>query len=209
MCGTETGNQVNTLTATESTVPLYNQQGRCGYGPRLPLIVISPWAKQNYVQSHYTTSQSSIIAFIEYNWGLGQIPGSFADVPGSVDGILDMFDFDAGSPQMAKPLYLDPQTGEPSYPVEGTISPKSGAEGTTVTINGMNFATVTGQTQVYFGNRPALGVTCTASTTLNAPATTCTATAPKSGAPGGQVPVTVRANGVAAVDDASEYTYTS
>ena len=24
-------------------------QGRCGYGPRLPLIVISPYAKQNYV----------------------------------------------------------------------------------------------------------------------------------------------------------------
>jgi len=24
-------------------------QGRCGYGPRLPLLMISPWAKPNYV----------------------------------------------------------------------------------------------------------------------------------------------------------------
>lgn len=26
-----------------------NAQGRCGYGPRLPLLVISPWAKNNFV----------------------------------------------------------------------------------------------------------------------------------------------------------------
>jgi len=209
MCGTETGNEVNTLTATQSTVPLYNQQGRCGYGPRLPLIAISPWAKQNFVESQYETSQSSLIAFIEYNWGLGEIPGSFANVPGSVDGILDMFNFNASPGQLAQPIYLNAQTGEPSYPVEGTISPASGPEGTTVTINGLNLSTVTGQTQVYFGGRPALGVTCAASTTLNAPATTCTATAPKPFTAGEQVPVTVRVNGVAAVDDAGEYTYTS
>ena len=39
-------------------------QGRCGYGPRLPLLVISPWAKPNYV-SHTVTDQSSILRFIE------------------------------------------------------------------------------------------------------------------------------------------------
>src|ERR1035438_6413969 len=32
-------------------------QGRCGYGPRLPLLVISPYAKQNYID-HRTTDQS-------------------------------------------------------------------------------------------------------------------------------------------------------
>src|SRR5262249_2252185 len=33
-------------------------QGRCGYGPRLPLLVISRFAKKNYVD-HETTDQSS------------------------------------------------------------------------------------------------------------------------------------------------------
>ena len=66
-------------------------QGRCGYGPRLPLLVISPWAKPNYVD-HTMTDQSSIIRFIEDNWLGGQRIGS-----GSFDGIANsidqMFDF--------------------------------------------------------------------------------------------------------------------
>jgi phospholipase C len=39
-------------------------QGRCGYGPRLPLVVISPWAKKNYIDNT-VTDQSSITRFIE------------------------------------------------------------------------------------------------------------------------------------------------
>ncbi len=54
-------------------------QGRCGYGPRLPLIVISPYAKQNYVD-HRATDQSSILRFIEDNWDLGRIGGDSTDV---------------------------------------------------------------------------------------------------------------------------------
>ena len=50
-------------------------QGRCGYGPRLPFMVISPYAKANYVD-HTITDQSSIIAFIEDNWGLPHITNS-------------------------------------------------------------------------------------------------------------------------------------
>ena len=196
VCGTEPTGQ--------TTVPLYNQQGRCGYGPRLPVIVISPWAKQNYV-SHVRTDQSSIVAFIEQNWGLGQIPGSFANISGSLD---DLFNFNATRGELARPLFLDPATGEPSYPIEGAISPAEGPAGTTVTINGTNFSTITGQTRVFFGSRPALGVTCAASTTLSAPATTCTVTAPR-GNPGLQVPITVRVGNTTAVNDAGEYTYTS
>src|SRR5262249_52396456 len=45
---------------------------RCGYGPRLPLQVISPYAKQNYVD-HSTTDQTSVLRFIEDNWNLGRI----------------------------------------------------------------------------------------------------------------------------------------
>ena len=52
-------------------------EDRCGYGPRLPLLVISPCAKHNYVD-HSVTDQSSILRFIEDNWGTGRIgDGSF------------------------------------------------------------------------------------------------------------------------------------
>ncbi len=50
-------------------------QGRCGYGPRIPMLVISPWAKQNFVD-HTVTDQSSIIHFIEDNWLNGTRIGS-------------------------------------------------------------------------------------------------------------------------------------
>jgi phospholipase C len=40
---------------------------RCGYGPRLPLLVISPYARENYV-SHALTDQTSVLRFIEDNW---------------------------------------------------------------------------------------------------------------------------------------------
>jgi phospholipase C len=81
-------------------------QGRCGYGPRLPLIVISPWAKQNYVD-HETTDQSSILRFIEDNWNLGRIGGGSSDVKaGTLNGL---FDFSRAKPLPA--LLLDPATG--------------------------------------------------------------------------------------------------
>src|SRR5882724_11846969 len=47
-------------------------QGRCGYGPRLPLLVISPLARVNFVD-HSVTDQSSILRFIEDNWELGRL----------------------------------------------------------------------------------------------------------------------------------------
>jgi phospholipase C len=196
-------NACGTVPSGQTTVPLYNQEGRCGFGPRLPLIVISPWAKQNYVSTVETT-QSSVVGFIEDNWDLGQIPGSFANVSNPLD---DLFNFSATRSQLAAPLFLDPSTGEPSYPVEGTISPNSGPAGTSVTISGINFSTVTGVTKVFFGNRPALGVSCAASTALSAPATTCTAIAPHGGA-GLQVPITVRVGTTRALNYAGEYTYT-
>src|SRR5439155_24401224 len=42
-------------------------EDRCGYGPRLPLLVVSPYAKQNFVD-HSVTDQSSILKFVEDNW---------------------------------------------------------------------------------------------------------------------------------------------
>jgi len=81
--------------------------GRCGYGPRLPLQVISPYAKDNFVD-HSVTDQSSILRFIEDNWGLGRIGnGSFDAIAGSLE---NMFDFNRLRDIR---LCLDPITGEP------------------------------------------------------------------------------------------------
>jgi phospholipase C len=96
---------------------------RCGYGPRLPFLLISPYAKSNFVD-HTLTDQSSILRFIEDNWSLGRIGDqSFDAIAGSV---LNMFQFEAqpeapvslacqafagGAVQPAK-LMLDPATGQ-------------------------------------------------------------------------------------------------
>ena len=64
--------------------------GRCGPGPRLPLLVISPYARANYVD-HHKTEQASILRFIEDNWKLGQIGDFSFDSRGG--SIKHMFNF--------------------------------------------------------------------------------------------------------------------
>jgi phospholipase C len=82
--------------------------GRCGPGPRLPFLVISPWAKANHI-SHDRISQVSITRFIEDNWLSGERlgGGSFDETAGPIN---DLFDFagKGGNP----PLWLDPATGD-------------------------------------------------------------------------------------------------
>ena len=92
--------------------PLDGIQGRCAYAQRQPLLIISPYAKSNFVD-HTLTDQSSVLRFIEENWGSGQIgDGSFDQLAGR---IWNMFDFedahlkDSGQRQ----LILDPTTGQP------------------------------------------------------------------------------------------------
>lgn len=82
--------------------------GRCGYGPRLPFLVISPWAKKNFVD-HTITDQSSVIRFVEDNWLGGQRigGGSFDAIAGP---ITNMFNF--RKIRSNDTLILDPNTGE-------------------------------------------------------------------------------------------------
>src|SRR6202007_588998 len=50
----------------------------CGDGPRTPAIVISPYAKQGFVDHTYY-DHSSLHKFIEENWGLGPISARTRD----------------------------------------------------------------------------------------------------------------------------------
>jgi phospholipase C len=70
------------------------------------MLVVSQWAKQNYVD-HGVTDQTSIIRFIEDNWSTGRIGDySFDQLAGD---IRPMFDFSQKKP--AAQLFLDPATG--------------------------------------------------------------------------------------------------
>ena len=85
--------------------------GRCGPGTRVPLIVISPYAKKNFV-SHTRTSQASVVRFIEDNWLHGERlgGGSFDEKAGS---IMELFDFDRDYTRdyQVNALFLDPTAG--------------------------------------------------------------------------------------------------
>ncbi len=82
--------------------------GRCGYGPRLPLLVVSPWARENFVD-HTVTDQTSIIRFVEDNWLGGQRigQGSYDALANSITQMFDFHDL-----RNSRRLFLDPGTGE-------------------------------------------------------------------------------------------------
>jgi phospholipase C len=98
--------------------------GRCGYGPRIPFLVISPFARRNYVD-HTVTDQSSVLRFIEDNFELGRIdpaPGKSVPEGGSFDQIAGslntLFDFDGRLVQDEhgqRRLILDDSTGQPAH----------------------------------------------------------------------------------------------
>ena len=117
--------------------------GRCGYGPRLPLMVISPYAKVNYVD-HAVTDQSSVLRFIEDNWNLGRIGGSSMDA--QAGSLNSLFDFTSAS---AQAVILDPSQGT----VVSVGNPSSGGGGstaptTTAVAGPKNFVTLSPEIQL-------------------------------------------------------------
>jgi phospholipase C len=94
-----------------STVPITvgTAEDRCGFGDRLPFIVISPYTRANYV-SNKLINTASVVRFIEDNWLGGQrIAGSFDAVSGSIDGPGGLLDFNV-RPHY-NPVILSPTTG--------------------------------------------------------------------------------------------------
>ncbi len=83
--------------------------GRCGYGTRMPLLVVSPFARKNFID-HTLTDQSSVLRFVEDNWLGGeriQPGGSFDTIAGPLN---NMFDFQQRDEEPRK-LFLDEASG--------------------------------------------------------------------------------------------------
>ena len=104
LCGQSTANIL-------PGVDIAAAQGRCAYGPRLPFLVISPYARKNFVD-HTTTDQSSTIRFIEDNWLGGERigNGSFDAIAGPINNMFD-FDHDRDNDQDGI-LILNPSNGQ-------------------------------------------------------------------------------------------------
>ncbi len=83
------------------------EQGKCGLGPRLPFLVVSPYSRPNSVSSTLI-DQSSVVRFIEHNWGLPAMGNGAAD--GNAGSLSSFFDWSGPSDP---PLYLDAASGEP------------------------------------------------------------------------------------------------
>jgi len=94
-----------------STVPITvgTAEDRCGYGDRMPFLVISPYTRENYVSSKLLNT-ASVVRFIEDNWLRGErIPDSFDAVSGSIDGRGGLLNFNV-KPHYT-PVILNPTTG--------------------------------------------------------------------------------------------------
>lgn len=83
--------------------------GRCGPGPRIPLLIISPWARVNYVD-HTPLTQTSILRFIEDNWLSGERIGH-GSFDAQATSLNSLFDFNQTT--VAPVLLLDENNGTP------------------------------------------------------------------------------------------------
>src|SRR5262249_13665301 len=83
--------------------------GRCGFGPRLPILAISPFARRNYVDST-VTNMASILRFIEDVFLDARRVGGgpFDPISAPLNGL-----FDFARPPDLTPLVLDEKTGQP------------------------------------------------------------------------------------------------
>ncbi|GGF36641.1 phospholipase C [Subtercola lobariae] len=118
---------------------------RCGPGPRLPLLVISPWTKQNNID-HSAIEQTSITQFIEQNWSTGSLgDGSFDTRAGSLNPL-----FDFTNPQQRAVLLNENGTVGSVVPVTVTVpttptstptaTPSSSGSSTPVAAGGSHLA---------------------------------------------------------------------
>jgi len=100
---------IDTAMCEATPVRVGSGSGRCGYSQRLPMLVISPYTRDNYVSGDRSDT-TSVVNFIEDNWLRGErIPGSFDATSGSLDARGGLLDFNV-RPHF-QPLILNPTTG--------------------------------------------------------------------------------------------------
>jgi phospholipase C len=100
---------IDTSMCEQTKITIGTTDGRCGYSQRLPMIVISPYTRVNYVTSNLTDT-TSVVRFIEDNWlGGERIPGSFDATSGSLYAPGGLLDFHL-KPHLT-PVILNPTTG--------------------------------------------------------------------------------------------------
>ena len=107
VCSSGTATGANALPGVQPTT--LHAQGRCGHGPRLPLLVISPWANSNSIDSTLV-DQTSITRFIEDTFLSGQRigGGSYDSLAGSLN---NLFNFSSSVPPNPHVILLNPNTG--------------------------------------------------------------------------------------------------
>lgn len=111
-----------------------------GLGPRVPLIVISPYAKAGYI-SHQLSEFSSFVKFAETNWGLPNL--GQRDALTSISDLTDYFNFNQTpqSPFILKPIPYSSTLFVPSQGigsnVKGALYPVIGGPNTTYTYSVM------------------------------------------------------------------------
>jgi len=74
---------------------------RFGFGPRVPLLIISPYARHRHI-SHTVYEFSSLLKFVERRFGLEAL----GDRDRAANDLLDSFDFDR---HPLRPLLLQPR----------------------------------------------------------------------------------------------------
>jgi phospholipase C len=94
--------------APDDTAPALNPElgGFDRLGFRVPLIVLSPFARRHFV-SHEVHSHTSILRFIEAKFGLPALTKRDANS----DALLDLFDF-ASPPRLDVPTFGEPSTDQ-------------------------------------------------------------------------------------------------
>jgi len=99
----------DTALCSSQPITLGTNNDRCGFSQRLPLLVISPYSRHNYVSDNLTNT-ASVVKFIEDNWLSGErIADSYDAISGSLNAPNGLFNFNA--PPNDNPLILDPTTG--------------------------------------------------------------------------------------------------
>ena len=128
-------------------------------------MVISPYAKANFVD-HTLTDQASVVNFIEYNWQLGTIPGSAAQLltnPANTFDMANMFDFSTGATDIAgqTPYVLKTTTFQP---LVTWSTPSAITYGTPLSGTQLNAATSDPSVTGAFSYSPSSGTVLSAGT---------------------------------------------